>query len=213
MSETSPNDDARLDGGAADGLDERAKPVQGDNNLVDTEVNAEGETRVDLYNANHGKSPRTGGPYLDDIQAEDAERRRAKIEDREPDLDNPPADVGTVLVPKSALVERDTDKSHFSDRVEVVNEPVDSYVVPAEENKPDPTQPDWDNDSTKVAALEASQRYDELKEKAEAKQVSETPVADPNPSDSEGNASPVAEESASGTPEPDPNNTKETWEA
>lgn len=154
-----------------------------DHEFVDTAVSPEGDTTVDLYNANHGKTPRSGGPYLDDVEQELAEVRRAKVEDREPDLDNPPAAVGTVLVTKSQLIERDTAKSHYTDHVEVVNQPVDSYVVPAEVNEADPTQPDWDNDSTKVAALEASQRYDELKANAEANKKpvdSPAPVAEQN---------------------------------
>jgi hypothetical protein len=190
MTDQNETDTARLDGGAEDGMDERAKPVFNEtgHELTDTEVNAEGETKVDLYNANHGKSARTGGPYLDDVQQEQDEIQRAKREGREPDLDNPPASVGTVLVPKSALVERDTDKSHFTDRVEVENEPVDSYVVPAPENKADPTQADWDNDSSKVAALEGAKRYEELKsERVDAGdyvKTGETEVSPAEPSQS-----------------------------
>lgn len=37
--------------------------------------------------------------YLDDVQRHDAEIMRAKVEDREPDLDNPPATQGTPLLP------------------------------------------------------------------------------------------------------------------
>jgi len=137
-------------------------------------VEDNGDQKVDLYLASHGKTRRTGGPYMDDIQREEAEIRRAKMEDREPDLDNPPADVATKLVPKSQLVETDTDKSHISDTLEVENDPVDSYVVPAPVNEPDPTQANWDNDSSKVAALEGAQRYQELVEKNQNRPASET---------------------------------------
>lgn len=123
-----------------------------------------GDTTVELYNAAHGKTKRTGGPYLDDIEREKAEEFRAKMEDREPDYENAPAVAGTLLVPKSQLVERDVDKSHMFDSIEVENEPVDSYVVPAEKNEPDPTQADWDNDGTKVAALQNAQLYKDLVE-------------------------------------------------
>lgn len=51
-----------------------------------------------LYNANDGLTGRDGGPYLDQQEDITAEIRRAKIEGREPDLDNPPASAGTVLV-------------------------------------------------------------------------------------------------------------------
>lgn len=161
---------------------------------VNKTTDDDGTVTVDLYNANHGKTPRSGGPYLDDVEQEQAEIRRAKMEGREPDLDNPPATAGTVLVPKSALVERDADKNHLSSTVEVTNEPVDSYKVPVVESEPDPTQVDWDNDGTKVAALEASQRYEELKRQVgpnlpsdqadsavTASEVTEEP--DPNKSD------------------------------
>jgi hypothetical protein len=39
------------------------------------------------------------GVYLDDVQRRDAEAVRARIEDRDPDFDNPPATVSTPLVP------------------------------------------------------------------------------------------------------------------
>lgn len=52
---------------------------------------------VPLYNANDGLTGRGGGPYLDELEAEQAEVRRAKVEGREPDLDNPPATAGIQL--------------------------------------------------------------------------------------------------------------------
>lgn len=51
-----------------------------------------------LFNANDGLTGRDGGPYLDEQEAVAAEVRRAKIEGREPDLDNPPASAGIVLL-------------------------------------------------------------------------------------------------------------------
>lgn len=134
-------------------------------------VDDDGTQTVDLYIASHGRSPRTGGPYADDIEREKAEEIRAKMENREPDYDNPPATAGTLLVPKSKLVERDVDKSHISETIEVTTKPVDSYTVPVEENEPDPTQAAWDNDMSKVNALEAAARYDELTEANKAKQA------------------------------------------
>jgi hypothetical protein len=50
-----------------------------------------------LYNANDGVTGRDGGPYLDIVEAEEAEKRRAKAEGREPDLDHPPATAGIQL--------------------------------------------------------------------------------------------------------------------
>lgn len=133
----------------------------------DTELAEDGTVTVDLYDAAEGKQARSGGPYLDQIEREQAERRRAKLEGREPDLDNPPAVAGTVLVTKGQLVERDTDKSHFTDAVEVTVEPVDSFEVQQPITEPDPTQADWDNDSDKLKGLQAAALLTEV-----------TPVAD-----------------------------------
>ena len=160
-------------------LGEVVMTINSDYNVESLDVNKDvaedGTTTVHLYNAAHGKTPRTGGPYLDDVEREEAEKRRAKFENREPDLENPPASAGTVLVPKSALVERDADKNHLSDTVEVTNEPVASYEVPVEKTEPDPTQPDFDNDMSRVAALEAGQKLEGLKANATP---AETPVVE-----------------------------------
>lgn len=59
---------------------------------------------VDLYNLNDGVHGRDGGPYLDQEQARTAEKIRARLEDREPDLDNPPPHQGSVLVTADALI-------------------------------------------------------------------------------------------------------------
>jgi hypothetical protein len=148
-----------------------------------TEQLPEGAVKVDLYDAAQGKVPRTGGPYLDDVERRNAEEWRAKQEGREPDYANPPAVAATVLVPKHFLVERDTDKSHFSDAVEVTNEPVDSFIVEAPVSEPDPTQADWDNDASKLAALEASKKFEELKNNSAPATTETTVPVDgaPNP--------------------------------
>lgn len=132
------------------------------------------DVTVDLYDANKGKTPRTGGPYRDDIEQEQAELLRSKFENREPNFDNPGPSAGTLLVPKSQLVERDTDKSHISDTIEVVNEPVGSYDYVEPVYEADPTQPDFDNDMTRIAALDAGLKLQELKDKAS----SQAPVAE-----------------------------------
>lgn len=53
---------------------------------------------VDLFNPNDNVTGRDGGPYLDEVEARNAEARRAVVEDREPDFDNPPATAGIPLV-------------------------------------------------------------------------------------------------------------------
>ena len=166
---------------------------------VNKDVDEEGTATVPLYNAQHGKTPRTGGPYLDDVEREQAEIRRAKIENREPDLDNPPPTAGTVLVPKSMLVERDVDKNHLSDTVEVTNEPVASYTVPVEKTEPDPTQPDFDNDMSRVAALDAGLKMQALKAEAEGQ-------GSPNLPSEQADAERAEKEESEDSPQPDLDN-------
>lgn len=57
-----------------------------------------------LYNANDGITGRSGGPYLDEEEARAAEVRRARVEGREPDLDNPPATAGIQLNTASQML-------------------------------------------------------------------------------------------------------------
>lgn len=149
------SDDVVLDDEVKD--DEEVSEVQ---DYEDPYTNQEGAVKIDLYDSNKGKVARTGGPYQDELVAEEAEKRRAKLEGREPDYENPGPTAATQLVTKQHLVERDTDKAHYSDAVEVENEPVSSYVVEPEVNEPDPTQVDWDNDMDKVNAAEAKARLD-----------------------------------------------------
>lgn len=134
---------------------------------------------VELYDANHGLLPRSGGPYLDDLEKEAAEVQRAKVEGREPDLENPGAVAGTHLVPRAYLKERDTDHSHeaLADNVELVNEPVASYEVAVEDNEPDPSQVNWDNDHQRVNAMQAQAAY--------VKAEQEANVPDPEPVEEE----------------------------
>jgi hypothetical protein len=62
------------------------------------------EAVKNLYNPHEGITGRDGGPYLDREEARLAEIRRAEIEGREPNLDNPPATAGIPLVTAGQLV-------------------------------------------------------------------------------------------------------------
>lgn len=136
----------------------------------------EGDTvKVDLYDANKGKAPRTGGPYRDEIEAEQAELMRAKAEGRDPDFDNPGPYAGTQLVPASQLTETDVDKRHFADTVKLENEPVVSVEVQQPVYEADPAQADWDNDTSKLDALRAGTEYNDL--------VAKNNTPDPEPKD------------------------------
>ena len=52
---------------------------------------------IPLFNPNDGLTGRNGGPYLDEVQAQQDEVRRAKVEGREPDLEKPGANAGIQL--------------------------------------------------------------------------------------------------------------------
>jgi hypothetical protein len=151
-----------------------------DTDSTDTKQISEDTVSVDLYIANAGKGERTGGPYLDDVERHNAETWRAQKEGREPDYDNPPATAGTVLVPKSQLVERDTDKSHFSDNVEVTNKPYTTVQVQTDVTKPDPAQPNFDNDYDRLKGLEAQERLSKVggEDKVGQPAYAESPVAE-----------------------------------
>lgn len=57
-----------------------------------------------LFNVNDGLTGRDGGPYLDEVEMRDAEKHRAAVENRKPDLDNPGSTAGTYLVPGNYLL-------------------------------------------------------------------------------------------------------------
>ena len=72
--------------------------------------------------------------YLDDVQRESAEIQRAKVEGREPDLENPPAIQGTPLLP-SYVVQANLPGDH------VVSEDVVLPVVVGRiDGEPEPTK-------------------------------------------------------------------------
>lgn len=72
--------------------------------LADTGTDqGKSEEKVNFYNIHDGLRGRDGGPYLDQMEREAAEIQRAKVEDREPDLDNPGSSAGTPLVPISQV--------------------------------------------------------------------------------------------------------------
>ena len=57
-----------------------------------------------LFNPNDSITGRDGGPYLDEEEARVAEERRARVEGRKPDFDNPPATAGIPLVTATELL-------------------------------------------------------------------------------------------------------------
>lgn len=144
---------------------------ENDTEFVTTDDNKVEEDRVklDLYDANKGLLKRDGGPYLDQVERERDEVVRAAKEKRDPDLANPPANAGTVLVPKHYLRETDASTSHVSAAAELENSP-EATVYPDVhdpfDDEPDPNQVNWDNDHQKVAAQQGLVAYDEASKKA-----------------------------------------------
>ena len=57
-----------------------------------------------LFNPNDSITGRDGGPYLDEEETRVAEERRARIEGRKPNFDNPPATAGIPLVTSAELL-------------------------------------------------------------------------------------------------------------
>lgn len=55
------------------------------------------DTETAFWNAQDGVRGRDGGPYADEVDAQQREIARARAEGREPDLDNPPPFVGNQL--------------------------------------------------------------------------------------------------------------------
>jgi hypothetical protein len=84
------------------------------NETVETEnetVSADETKDTGFYNPHDGLKGRDGGPYLDYVEREQAEKIRANKEDREPVFDgSTPAVAGTPLVPASQVI----DNSHTS---------------------------------------------------------------------------------------------------
>ena len=67
-----------------------------------------------VYNPNDGLVGRDGGPYLDEVQAEQDEIRRAKAEGRKPDLEHPGANAGIQLSTAGQMLATLTVQGHPS---------------------------------------------------------------------------------------------------
>lgn len=85
------------------------------------------------------------GIYLDDVQRRNAEIQRAKVEGREPDLDNPPSTVSTPMLPTSVV------KSNFPGDMDVpvsANYPVDKTEVVSVPTTTDSSEPEPDTETS-----------------------------------------------------------------
>ena len=92
---------------------------------------AKAPDKVDLFNAQEGTHKRLPGRYLDDVEREQAEKARARVEGREPDYDNLPGTAGVPLVRREALAPT----GHLNGHSYEESEPVTSVdvVVPEDE--------------------------------------------------------------------------------
>lgn len=114
-----------------------------------------------LYNANDGLTGRDGGPYLDLEQAKSSEIKRAVAEGREPNLVNPPADAGIVLVTAKkamqdagvnlpSMLVTDTAEAAMQGIVDSDDNPLQAYSGGASESKPkSKPEPKFDAADTK----------------------------------------------------------------
>lgn len=62
-------------------------------------------SKVPLYNIHAGITRRVGGPFLDELELEEAERRRAIVEGRAPDYTNMAGSAGVPLVTAGELAQ------------------------------------------------------------------------------------------------------------
>lgn len=91
-----------------------------------------------MFNVHDGLHGRDGGPYLDQVEAYEAEKRRAQVEGREPDYDNMPASAGMVMLTEAQMLARGVNGANPSREALVLEEPevVESEVV-VESEDPD----------------------------------------------------------------------------
>lgn len=112
---------------------------------------------TELYNPNDGLHGRDGGPYLDQVQREQAEVVIARREGREPDFENLPLTPGTPLVTADYLLDisnsvriagdRDKSRAITVDPVAVVETPVEEEDEPVGTGE-DSAQDELDLDSS-----------------------------------------------------------------
>lgn len=100
---------------------------------------SENVIEVDLYNMNHTKAGRMPGVYLDDEENIAAEKARARVEDREPeldDIDTLPPSAGTQLRPFAALADSHPNHGNVQFNEDLVKpaEPVATAEIDLNEN-------------------------------------------------------------------------------
>jgi hypothetical protein len=98
-----PQDDVAATGNLGFGHGDVNPVTATDRQLEKANVSTDEQERIDalpnvkVYNPNAGLSPRVGGPYLDNVELEQAEIKRAVFENREPDFENMAGTAGVPL--------------------------------------------------------------------------------------------------------------------
>ena len=99
-----PQEDAAATGNVGTGHGDLNPVTATDNQLEQAKVYKSDAERIaelpprPVYNPNAGLRPRVGGPYLDNLELEESERRRAIVEGRKPDYKNMAGTAGVPLM-------------------------------------------------------------------------------------------------------------------
>lgn len=135
---------------------------------------------VKLYNANDGLSGRDGGPYLDLEEARQAEKRRAFVEDREPDYDTMSLGAGVRLVNANQLIQvegvTNTPSQSENPATESINKAVDNLetVKSVAEQPPEAVEEPEPADLSAVSFLAGEYGAKEKSDKPSASSTSST---------------------------------------
>lgn len=129
--------------------------------MTEKKQTAEKADEVKFFNPNDGLFKRDGGPYLDEVQARQAEEIRAYREGREPDFENLQPHPGVPLVSEEQLIRNSVNRANAADVTlanldkpdvpvyATVDKKVFEATEPVEEAKEnDPALPDPDTGET-----------------------------------------------------------------
>lgn len=89
----------------------------------------QGVVDQEFYNVHDGLKGRLKGRYLDEVEREEAEVLRAKLENREPDFENAPPTAGTPVVVKGQLIDNSVMSNPSSQGVDSEAQPIATVPV------------------------------------------------------------------------------------
>lgn len=128
-----------------------------------------------VYLEKVGRPINTGQIFLDDVMQIQAEKIRAKLEGREPDLENPGAIAGTPLVPLATAAAHNTkDTALYTDQTLTVHVGDENAVKSVEEqNKLADERPETAVTPNELATVEA----DKAESEGDAGKTDQAPAA------------------------------------